>query len=280
MGGAVAVTVRKKDGTVVPMCRWTNPLPFWIRSRELILNPEQRMEKFIEYGKTSAYNHEDARVAPEGYGLVVIDLKDNKIYTHQDYTSFNKDFGTAGYAITLKIHNDILDFKLENSEIPYLNLSKLTEHLRESHDDPFFHYSDDEIKEDIERMKDIYWLVTNKRITLDTEAIKRIKKNLSTSDKFVQLFLKLFSKKYKDQSEDPLKRWKSFLKAVSSKTRIFSAELYNIDLSPLEVIDYRGEFNTDLEGFTKMKEDLLKAGFDLSGKTGQQWDDWLSELEY
>ena len=87
MGGSVSVTVRKEDGTVVPMCRWTNPLPYWIKSKGFLTNPTKHMEKFIEYGKDSAYNYEGAKVAPTGYGLVVIDLKDKKILTHQDYTS-------------------------------------------------------------------------------------------------------------------------------------------------------------------------------------------------
>lgn len=117
MGGSVAVTVRKKDGTVVPMCRWTNSLSYWIKSKKFLTDPTAVMESFIEAGKESPYNQEDSLVAPEGYGLVVIDLKTETILTYQDYTSFDFDFGKAGFSLDLHLW-DILNFKLEDSPIP------------------------------------------------------------------------------------------------------------------------------------------------------------------
>ena len=73
MGGAVSVTVRKEDGTVIPMCRWTNPLPYWLCSKDFIQNPTKHMDKYIEYGLTSSYNV-NPLVAPEGYGLKYSDI--------------------------------------------------------------------------------------------------------------------------------------------------------------------------------------------------------------
>jgi hypothetical protein len=276
MGGAVAVTVRKKDGTVFPMCRWTNSLPYWIKSREFIQNPEKQMEKFIEYGERSDYNHSNSRLAPEGYGLVVIDLKDNKIYTHQNYTSFNREFGLSGYSLTLNLQHNIVNFDLEESEIPYLDLVKLRKKLKDTN--VIFDHSEEEISDIIDRMKDVYWLICNQRINLDKKLIDEINKERSVSEKGINVLLNLFLTKYDESNTSSIKRWKSFLKILSSNSMNFSRKPYSINLSPFEIIDYR--CFPESESFSIMRDDLVDAGFDISGQTSVDWENWIkNQLE-
>lgn len=47
MGGAIAVTIKKLNGEVLRTARWTNPLPEWICSKDLLENPQKWQEDFL-----------------------------------------------------------------------------------------------------------------------------------------------------------------------------------------------------------------------------------------
>lgn len=105
MGGNVAVTVKKPNGEVIKMDRWTNIIPYYLTQYSLY-QPElfdQWFEDFTQqwslmkedYEKnkdTGQFQHNMTSVyfpfdttSPSEYGLIVIDAQKKKIYSAQDY---------------------------------------------------------------------------------------------------------------------------------------------------------------------------------------------------
>ena len=110
MGGSIGVTLIKPDGEVLKMCRWTNTLPSFIMDMGFINKKETHIEEYLEswldmkkdweengpdgpfvHNMTDAYFPYD-HMSPTGYGLVVIDMKENKIFTCQGYTQIDEGF--------------------------------------------------------------------------------------------------------------------------------------------------------------------------------------------
>lgn len=112
MGGSVNVTVRRKDGSIVRMCRWTNSLPYWFSSAEFYLDPDARVEEYIKVRGDSIYHYPEVELAPDCYGLVVIDCLDRKIYSMQGYTSLDKCYvqSSLAYLNTSKFTNQAIPF--------------------------------------------------------------------------------------------------------------------------------------------------------------------------
>lgn len=105
MGGSISVVIVKPNGEIFKTLAWTNPLPNFIntihfinkdlehierytkrivRARKDIQNPELRKK----YDSDRIEELTQELLAPEGYGLVVFDLKNNLILSCQGYTSF------------------------------------------------------------------------------------------------------------------------------------------------------------------------------------------------
>jgi hypothetical protein len=47
MGGSIAVTVRKQNGRVVKMLRWTNALPYWLTNLRLTHDDDCLLDEYI-----------------------------------------------------------------------------------------------------------------------------------------------------------------------------------------------------------------------------------------
>lgn len=122
MGGTVAVTLRTEDGAEHRMARWTNIFPETVHSLEFISGSldywKDSLERFYDMKKDWDDNHEEYNrraierpqdygyrgsvfrfpmtpcygsgtyLAPEGYGLIVLDQVEKKILEMQGYTSF------------------------------------------------------------------------------------------------------------------------------------------------------------------------------------------------
>lgn len=107
MGGTVAVTLRTPDGTVHRMARWTNTLPWFVKNAKFFARDpahvaewmqkwfemradyeRHREDEQFEFPMTSAYAYHTL-LAPEGYGLVVLDQRDGFILDSQGYTGFD-----------------------------------------------------------------------------------------------------------------------------------------------------------------------------------------------
>ena len=113
MGGSVAVTLREPDGTEHRMCRWTNPLPWFINNMKFINKDPVHIKQWLdrwnemradweknkgtgkfEFPMTEAYAP-SPYLAPMGYGLVVIDMKKNVILNCQGYCNFGVIHGVS-----------------------------------------------------------------------------------------------------------------------------------------------------------------------------------------
>ena len=256
MGGHVNVTVRKKDGTIIPMGAWTNSLSYWLFSPKFIDNPEVVMNEFIEINKTSPYYTEDAACAPDGYGLVVIDLMKNKILSHQDYTSL-QGFFNVRISLDLNLRGNF-DPKLKTSDIPFLNLEN--------------------ISKDSEFYKDclnIYQLFMRRRIVGDIGFYKHLineNKLVSFRKDNYKKFMEMTLKKEKELSNDD---WLFFLKMNDSRDSFYM----NIDLSPFEVINYDLKDLDRTDGFNQLKEKLIELDFNLTKEDNEAWDLWFLYLD-
>jgi hypothetical protein len=104
MGGTVAVILRKPDGEIVNMLRWTNIMPAYLLDPRLYSdNPQPWIDEFLsewkkmkndydlhkddkcfEFNMTNCY-FPRIETSPDGYGLFVIDLQKKHLLHMQGY---------------------------------------------------------------------------------------------------------------------------------------------------------------------------------------------------
>lgn len=107
MGGVVKVIIRKEDGTVQSMTRWTNNLSWLTHTPDCFIGTDN--DSFRRYMKThddmqadyEAHKHDGKfkfvttvsyffngwdSIAPEDYGIVVMDYKTKTLISSQGYT--------------------------------------------------------------------------------------------------------------------------------------------------------------------------------------------------
>jgi len=110
MGGSVKVVIRKEDGTINAMTRWTNSLSYLIHNpdcfkssesdslaeymnsfEEMKLDYEKHKEdKQFELNMTDVYFYEGYdSLAPVDYGIIVMDYKTKTLISSQGYTGEN-----------------------------------------------------------------------------------------------------------------------------------------------------------------------------------------------
>ncbi len=106
MGGSVRVIVRKESGEVIPMIRWTIQLPYIVKNPKFTNSDKDWLDKYIKSAENDTYNQCEQHLAPEGYGLVVMDFMKKKIYSSQGYTSL------LGYSdVALEMDRRLLERK-------------------------------------------------------------------------------------------------------------------------------------------------------------------------
>lgn len=106
MGGTIGVTLRTPDGQVYKTAQWTNPLPRFVVHPRFLAGDTEWVQQYLDYWHAVCRDcdkHKDtgnyeisntpyyARhqvCAPIEYGLVVLDMQQKVIHTHQNYTSF------------------------------------------------------------------------------------------------------------------------------------------------------------------------------------------------
>jgi hypothetical protein len=109
MGGTVAVSVRKPDGSIVNMHRWTNIFPYALFNVDFLyahfdewysdftktwLDMKADYEKnkdtgHFELNMTDVYFPSPEGLAPVDYGIIVIDFLKHKVYSSQNYCHLN-----------------------------------------------------------------------------------------------------------------------------------------------------------------------------------------------
>lgn len=118
MGGSVKVIVRKEDGTINAMTRWTNSLSWLIHRSDSFISTEndafnRYMQSFndmkadydknkhngkFELNMTDVYFHDGCdSLAPVDYGILVMDYKTKTLISSQGY------IGPKAYMFTQKI---------------------------------------------------------------------------------------------------------------------------------------------------------------------------------
>lgn len=108
MGGNLAVTIITEDGEMYKMNRWTNSLPDFVNNMKFVQKDKEHLANYLaswlkmkedwakngpngpfEFPMTSSY-FPHFEMVPVDYGLVVIDMKKNKIYSQQGYSTPGK----------------------------------------------------------------------------------------------------------------------------------------------------------------------------------------------
>lgn len=88
MGGSIRVIVREENGKVHKMTRWTNQLPYIVKNPKFYKSDKEWLDQYIEGAKNSDYNQGEQYLAPEDYGIVVLDYMKKKILSSQCYCGF------------------------------------------------------------------------------------------------------------------------------------------------------------------------------------------------
>ncbi len=82
MGGALALAIRRLNGTEYISERWTNPLPHWL-SNPGFWDDGTVVDEYIKAG-LDQFKPVD-RVFPDEYGTVLIDFVSKRVFSRQDY---------------------------------------------------------------------------------------------------------------------------------------------------------------------------------------------------
>lgn len=88
MGGSITIGVRYSNGEVRCGEGWTNSTPWILSAPELIAGPDDWLHEHFD-------RNEPAPLAPDGYGLVFIDVVSRNIWSMQGYTSYGKLYSNS-----------------------------------------------------------------------------------------------------------------------------------------------------------------------------------------
>lgn len=259
MGGTLAVTVRKPDGTEERMARWTNATPWFINNMGLINKDPAHVESYMEpwndmrrdwlehedeynalvkrYGSPSDVPYEATKdlwdypmtpcyaghtmLAPAGYGLTVVDMQKDQILTCQGYTHYGR-LHMAGVYLGLTRDGKIPENA--DDENCAVRLREFHEAKRVTH---------------VELMSPSGW------------------RNMDISDVSFEGLLKLAS-----------------MPTVSTSTT--AAGAFSLDLSPYEVHHYE-EANPD--SWREFRAKLIDLGFSLTDEEEAAWEETIQEEE-
>lgn len=112
MGGAVRVVIRKEDSEVLSFVSWTNSIAPVLKSPEFLSGDLAGIVEHMDYYaklqedyaknkdsgdfedlNTSIYGkYKFDETFPVEYGIIVVDFKDKKIYSCQDYTNLTSQY--------------------------------------------------------------------------------------------------------------------------------------------------------------------------------------------
>jgi len=140
MGGNIGVTIREENGTEHRMSRWTNPIPWFINNLKFLNKNPSHLQEYLKTWydmRTDWLEHKNddkfelnmtpvyARhpyLAPDEYGLIVIDMQRNVILEYQ------------GYTIIGGIHSATICYERDLGESMYTDGEMDTNRLRELFD--------------------------------------------------------------------------------------------------------------------------------------------------
>lgn len=92
MGGQVRFVVRFEDGSVERRSMWTNSTSYWLTNMMMVNDPEGWMRQYVDPKWFEAVPERvGGTLAPDGYGLIVVDLKLKKLTEMQGYTKYGME---------------------------------------------------------------------------------------------------------------------------------------------------------------------------------------------
>jgi hypothetical protein len=286
MGGNLAITVREQDGTEHRMDRWTNSMPWFIDNIDLVEKKPQHIADYLKtwydfrkdwekHGEAYLEAHkkggwEEARkvpfehnmtpvyaqhtfLAPSEYGLVVVDMVNDKILHAQGYT----DFGSIS-RVSAQIHlgqegeGEFWERHPEHGAAPHCRLREFFEAGRILET---FGYVNSEGMTQIKDLADSQALL---------EYLKGDDPNRQARFEF-------------NQREDVRDLGWEEREAHPECPPIWPDEFANfrLDMSPFEVVRFKeGE-----EGFRQLKQAIVDLGFVLSEEEEKLWDEFF-EFRY
>lgn len=142
MGGNLAVTLITEEGTTYKMDRWTNTFPNFVNNMKLVRKEKEHVQNYLEAwlemkedweknGPKGPFEFEmtnmyfpHAGMAPSQYGLVVIDMQKNKIYSHQGYSSPGRTQRFANGHFDEEDQKNLDEFEKENRVSVLYDLGK------------------------------------------------------------------------------------------------------------------------------------------------------------
>lgn len=114
MGGSIAMTLRLPDGTEHRMMRWTNIMPWAFTNLDLVTENPEHLKAFMSQWHEMVEDWDTAQaagtepkflmtscyapyrlLAPDGYGLVVIDMVNKVILHSQGYSDIGTIFTSS-----------------------------------------------------------------------------------------------------------------------------------------------------------------------------------------
>jgi hypothetical protein len=257
MGGNLAVTIREEDGTEHRMSRWTNPTPYFVNNMLLLQKDKDYLKNYLKtwydmredylanqatgnfkHNMTSMYC-DHPYLAPDEYGQLVIDYKENKILSSQGYTHLGM-ISCIGASLD---YDDDEEYKDVEADLP------LDSHWRSL----CSFYEQERIRGVI-----FYGNKANKSVRkLYGKDLKIIEQN-----KACTLYDCSFI-----PSIDYLKKL--------VKCKEFTFGFFLLDMLPFETTD----FGESLESIRKMKKAVLELGFELSEEEHKIWDSFRNYEE-
>jgi len=104
MGGSISVTLIEENGSMHKMQRWTNPVPRFMKDMKFFQKDKEHIQNYLngwlplkedweKNGPNGPFKHAGTKdffpsigMSPAEYGILVIDLEKNKIFSIQNYT--------------------------------------------------------------------------------------------------------------------------------------------------------------------------------------------------
>jgi len=241
MGGTITSVIRHKDGTTIPMQRWTNSVPWFYQSSRLFTDTDEHISDYMSQWYSMKTDHEknnksgqfefpmtpvyfpSTGFVPDEYGFIVLDLMKSQIISCNHYTNIRTiDMVSLLMSATgARMGEDENDNEFDDF-VKLCQQGRITQYLKWNREDKKFD------------VKDItFYDVGENKIALGAHGI-------------IPLTREYFSKSMNDLMESNIR--------------------FIVDYSPMTIYDYEH----DLNGITKAFEHV-KRDFELSPAELDAW---------
>lgn len=239
MGGIIALTIRKKDGTVHRTSCWTNWLPGLLNNYGIkdeshfdeylnLIAKEEATGKGKGKGKVNYYSSEPF-LSPSEYGLIVVDYMTNELVHANHYTSFG--------------------------ELYYYSI------LNAAH-----HNGDNDLLEGF-KQKDPTSEASNLRVLLEAKQLIKVTGFDESSESIVDL---PYSSEYLNNLTI-----EEFVKKFFPAPDHRALTRFYFKLGVFKITRYE----KDVEGFTQLKAHITRLGFEFTEYEEKIWDRYLNPVK-